>query len=165
MHESCTVFRRFEFEGASLPSFVARFAHWDAGQDRAASDAGNATHLSLDVHHFEFPRESVDEILRREAEIQSSIGATLAPTDEGANRCATMVYCWHFPGRLVTQSLQWLSDPRTALLEQLWAATAPNPKGLTPLRFIERFDVESFCDYVDATLDQLPTIHQLLDGH
>lgn len=167
LHESCTVFRRFEFEGAALPPFVVRFACWNAARDRAACNERLATQLTLKVTHFEFSSAAVTRVLMRERDLLECLTESQVPVErsDSATNTATMAYCWDYPGRLVRQELSWLSGARTANLEQLWQEVLPTSDGLQPLqRFIERFEMESFNEYIDASVSQLPVIHRLIEA-
>jgi hypothetical protein len=162
VHESCTVYRRFEFEGAELPSYVVRFAHWDSGKDREACKAGTSQQISVAVRHFVFPEERMESIRVREERLAACVAATHT-SGRRPSVSPTMVYHWDFPGVLISQSLHWWSSSQTELLEQLWEDTIPKETGLEAFpELIERFDVETFGEHLDVRLEQLVTVHHLI---
>lgn len=118
IHESCTIYRRFEFEGAALPRYVARFAQWDSGKDREACKAGCGRQLSVTVRHCLFSQASMASIGSQAQRLAAAIAATFR--EEPITRSQpNLVYDWDFPNVFVSQSLHWSSTSRTELLEQL----------------------------------------------
>jgi hypothetical protein len=165
--ESRTVFRRPIYEGMTLPPFVLRVATWDKKRDRFDSREQLVEAISLQAEHFEFNETSVAQVLACEKELASCLMEISADEsvidDSGSLTLSDAMYRWSFPGRRITHDMSWLSSPKTSYLERLWKETLPKTNGLPRLTgLIERFEVDPFGTYVDAVLEQMPTIHHLL---
>ena len=99
----------------------------------------------------------------REAELSSALAASLKDLDQAPEPRVVTAYSWDFPGRFVNYSLHWFSSRKTQDLERLWGETRPSQARLRPFTgLIERFELETLQEYVDATPDQLATVHELL---
>lgn len=162
IQQSCTIFRRFEYEGAALPEFVVRFANWDAASDREASKGEGASGLTVSVQHFQLPAALA--AFDRDEELATAVGASAVRRhDDSEKNPVTLVYDWTLPGRRIAHSLHWMSAPETASLERLWEETKPKAEGLqVHAGLIERFDIEVFGEYLDASIEQLATVHHLM---
>jgi hypothetical protein len=162
VQESCTVYRRFEFEGAKLPLYVARFAQWESGKDRELCLADNAHELTVSVKHYVYPGSALASIHLQEQRLTASLAATVADELMVQHQPAS-VYHWDFPGTIVKQTLQWTSSTRTEALERLWHETVPKDVELEVIaNLIERFGIATFNEYIDVIPDELPTVHHRL---
>jgi hypothetical protein len=143
MHETCTIYRRFEFEGASLPPYVVRFARWDKTKDQEACNAGSAQQISVVVQHYNLPQELMESISLLQERVAACAAAVFTPGPiTWPDR--TIVYRWNFPGLLLGQSLSWWSSSRSESLERLWHDAIPKETELEDFPgLIERFEVET----------------------
>jgi hypothetical protein len=163
--ESWTVYLRPNYEGMSLPRCILRVATWDKHRDRDERRTGLMKSMSLRVEHFECSDTIVDIVHAREKELAKCLAriADKPPANSADPEISTAAYRWLVPGRYITHRLFWLSTAQTAALDQLWRETLPKMDGLRRLTgLIERFESDSFGSCVDASLDQIPTIHQLI---
>lgn len=163
--ESRTIFRRPDYGFTTLPAFVVRAATWNNKRDREASREQGVQQISLHVEHFEFDESLLAQITARQPEISASVAAIVDELGGGVGNPPpgeTVVYGWGIPGTWIGQTLDWISSKRTSRLEQLWKETLPaiNPPQLHG--FFERFEVDTFGNFLDVALDEIPTVHRLL---
>jgi hypothetical protein len=162
VHESCTIYRRFEFEGASLPPYAVRFARWDMTKDKEVCNAGSAQQISVVVQHYKLPQALMESINLQQERLAACAAAVFTPGPiTWPDR--TIAYRWDFPDLLLGQSLSWWSSSRSESLERLWHDTIPKETELEVFPgLIERFEVETFGEYLDLSLEQLATAHHLM---
>jgi hypothetical protein len=161
--ESCTIYRRFEFEGASCWPYVVRYASWDQLHDRESyKQNGSIARLSLQVQHLELSEAAVTEVARREEEVDRCVLAMHShslPPAKSAD-APGKVFEWTFCGNFLTRNLSWISSSRSADLESLWLASRPDrSKLLTVSGLIERYDVELHDEIWDVDATKIQTCH------